>query len=131
MYKKYVMKCKGLEGEKAWNLEFFVYSKSTKCGFCHLAAVIGPLPTRTEVRLLTDVMSADDVHCLRRARCGYSNRTWESWSGQSVLQELWNKLAKCKHLQMERVSKKNPFDSDNEPKHEDIWDPEEMFRRAL
>lgn len=125
MYKKYVLKCKGLEGEKAWNLEFYVYSKSTKCGFCHLAAVIGLLPT---TRLLTDVMSADEVHRLRRARCSYLNRTWESWPGQTVLQELWKKLAKCKYLQMSRVSKKNPFDGD-EPKHEDIWDPEELFRR--
>ena len=129
MYKKYVLKCKGLEGEKAWNLEFYVYSKSTKCGFCHLAAVIGPLPTTEDSRLLTDVMSVDEVHKLRRAKCSYCNRTWESWDGQTVLQELWNKLAKCKYLQMDRVSKNNPFDSSAEPKHESLWDPEELFRR--
>lgn len=129
MYKKYVLKCKGLEGEKKWNLEFFVYSKSTKLGFCHLAAVIGPLPTTAEARLLTDVLSVEEVHKLRRAKCSYCNRTWESWAGQTVLQELWKKLAKCKYLQMDRVSKKNPFDSSSEPKHESLWDPEELFRR--
>lgn len=128
MYKKYVLKCKGLES-KSWNIEFYVYSKNTRCGFCHLAAVVGSLPMKENVRIITDVMSIDDVRRLRLARCSYSNRTWECWPGQTVLQELWKKLAKCEYLQMERVSKKNPFDSSAEPKHESLWDPEELFRR--
>lgn len=129
MYKKYVMKCKAATpGAPSWNVEFFVYSKSTRNGFCHLAAIIGPLPTEAD-KLLMDLMPIEDMHRLRRWKTSYWNRTWESLPGQECLKGLWCKLSKCKHLRMERISKKNPFDSDKEPKHEDIWDPEELFRR--
>lgn len=130
MYKKYVMKCKAeTPNASSWSVEFFVYSKPTRNGFCHLAAVIGPLPTEAG-KCLTDFMSADDAHRLRRSKASYLNRTWESWPGQECLKDLWHKLSECKALRMERISRKNPFDSDKEPKHEDIWDPAELFARG-
>ena len=59
----------------------------------------------------------------------YVNRTWEPWSGQTCLVKLWDQLGKLKFVDMQEASKVNPFSSDDEPEHEDLHDPEELFDR--
>ena len=127
MFKKYEIKVKSTHPEvdrrKSCKVEFYVRSKPTRNGFCHEAIVIGPLPVLEGHQALFDRSE-------RMARKSYLNRTWESWSGQSVLQMLWNKLLKLDWVDASRLPKKNPFDSDKEPKYEPLWDPDELFARG-
>ena len=126
MFKKYKVKVRSQHPEtdrrKGYNVEVCVRSKSTRNGFCHEAIVIGPLP----------VLAGHQDPCDRSelmARKSYRNRTWESWGGQSVLQMLWNKVLKLGWVDASRLPEKNPFDFDKEPKHEPLWDPDELFAR--
>lgn len=126
MFKKYKIKVRSQHPEtdrrKGYNVEFYVRSKPTRNGFCHEAIVIGPLP------VLAGHQDPYDRSELM-ARKSYLNRTWESWSGQSVLQMLWNKVLKLGWVDVSRLPEKNPFDAGKEPKHEPLWDPDELFAR--
>ena len=124
MFKKYKIKVKSqhpeIDHRKNYDIEFFVRSKSTRNGFCHEAVVIGILPTKEGCKAPYDRSE-------RRAKKSYYNRTWEAWEGQSVLKMLWNKILELEWVDTAYLPKKNPFDSDNEPKYESIWDPNELF----
>ena len=126
MFKKYKVKVKSqnpeIDRRKGYDVEFYVRSKSTRNGFCHEAIVIGPLP------VLAGHQDPYDRSELM-ARKSYLNRTWEPWSGQSVLQMLWNKVLKLGWVDVSRLPEKNPFDAGKEPKHESLWDPDELFAR--
>ena len=126
MFKKYAIKVKSTHPEvdrrKSYKVEFYVRSKATRNGFCHEATVLGHLPVKDGCK---DPYNRSE----RLARKTYLNRTWESWSGQSVLQMLWNKLLKLDWVDVSCLPKKNPFDSDKEPKYESLWDPDELFAR--
>lgn len=106
-------------------LEFFVYSRKTPSGFLHEAAMFG-FPSH---RLGMQYPSADDneLYKLRYKRVSYINRTWESYSGQTVLQCLWAQLGKMKK-DFPVFALPCPFDG-GEPDHEDIPDPEDLFGR--
>ena len=126
MFKKYEIKVKPAHPEvdrrKSYKVEFYVRSKSTRNGFCHEAIVVGPLPALEGHQARYDRSE-------RMARKSYLNRTWESWSGQSVLRMLWDKILKLEWVDAAYLPKKNPFDSDKEPKCENLWDPDELFAR--
>ena len=126
MFKKYKVKVKSqnpeIDRRKGYDVEFYVRSKSTRNGFCHEAIVIGPLP------VLAGHQDPYDRSELM-ARKSYLNRTWEPWSGQSVLQMLWNKVLKLGWVDVSCLPEKNPFDAGKEPKHESLWDPDELFAR--
>lgn len=127
MFKKYEIKVKSTHPEvdrrKSYKVEFCVRSKSTRSGFCHEAIVIGPLPVKEGRQAPCDRSE-------RMARKSYLDRTWESWSGQSVLQTLWNKILKLGWVDVSCLPKRNPFDSDKEPKYESLWNPDELFARS-
>lgn len=127
MFKKYEIKVKSTHPEvdrrKSYKVEFYVRSKSTRNGFCHEAIVIGPLPT-------LEGRQAPYDRSERMARKSYLNRTWESWSGQSVLQMLWNKILTLDWVDVSCLPKKSPFGSVKEPKHESLWDPDELFAKG-
>jgi len=59
----------------------------------------------------------------------YVGRTWECYSGQTCLAKLWDQLTKLKFIDMGLISKTNPFDESDEPTHEDLWEPDELFDR--
>lgn len=127
MFKKYKIKVKSqhpeIDHRKNYDIEFFVRSKSTRNGFCHEATVIGPLPVLEGHRVPFDRSE-------RMARKTYLNRTWESWSGQSVLQMLWNKILALDWVDVSCLPKKSPFGSVKEPKYEPLWDPDELFAKG-
>lgn len=127
MFKKYKIRVKSTRPEvdrgKGYEVEFYVRSRPTRNGFCHEAVVIGPLPVKDGHMYACDRSE-------RRAKKFYLNRTWESWSGQSVLQALWNKVLKLDWVDVSCLPKRNPFDSGKEPKHESLWDPDELFARS-
>ena len=127
MFKKYKVKIRSQHPEtdrrKSYNVEFYVRSKPTRSGFCHEAIVIGPLPALEGHQAPCDRSE-------RMARKSYLNRTWESWSGQSVLQMLWNKLLKLDWVDASCLPKKSPFGSVKEPKYESLWDPDELFAKG-
>lgn len=127
MFKKYEIKVKSTHPEvdrrKSYKVEFYVRSKSTRNGFCHEAIVIGPLPT-------LEGRQAPYDRSERMARKSYLNRTWESWSGQSVLQMLWNKILTLDWVDVSCLPKKSPFGSVKEPKYEPLWDPDELFAKG-
>lgn len=124
MFKKYKIKVRSQRPEtdrlKSYNVWFYVRSKPTRNGFCHEATVIGHLPVKDGFKNPYDRSE-------RLARKSYLNRTWESWSGQSVLKMLWDKILKLEWVDAAYLPKKNPFDSGKEPKCEDLWDPDELF----
>ena len=127
MFKKYEIKVKSTHPEvdrrKSYKVEFFVRSKPTRNGFCHEATVIGPLPVLEGHRAPFDRSE-------RMARTSYLNRTWESWSGQSVPQMLWNKILTLDWVDVSCLPKKSPFGSVKEPKYESLWDPDELFAKG-
>ena len=127
MFKKYEIKVKSTHPEidrrKSYKVEFYVRSKSTRNGFCHEAIVVGPLPA-------LEGRQAPYDRSERMARKSYLNRTWESWSGQSVLQMLWNKILTLDWIDVSCLPKKSPFGSVKEPKYESLWDPDELFAKG-
>jgi hypothetical protein len=124
MFKKYKLQADP-ECPDGRQLEFFVYARKTPSGFMHEAAMFG-CPTH---RLGMKYPSADDDKLLklRYERILYVNRTWEQWNGQTVLQRLWEQLGEVKK-DFPVFALPCPFDGD-EPNHEDIPDPEELFGR--
>lgn len=127
MFKKY--KIEWEEDDGRHSVDFFVNSKSTRSGFLHRACVIGCLPRLdsngndwSEYRINDQKLMENRV-----AQVRYTNRTWESYSGQTCLSKLWNRLSKLKFLDMGRASRENPFEDSNEPPHEDLWEPDELF----
>lgn len=124
MFKKYRVPA-DTEYPGGRQLEFFVYSRSTPSGFMHEAAMFG-FPAH---RLGVQYPSADDneLFKLRYKRVLYSNRTWEQWGGQTALQRLWGQLGKVKK-DFPVFALPCPFDGD-EPNHEDIFVPDELFGR--
>lgn len=104
-------------------LEFFVYSRSTPSGFMHEAAMFGFPAHRLGVKY--PLADDDKLLKLRYKRVSYSNRTWEQWSGQTVLQRLWEQLGKMKK-EFPVFALKCPFDGD-EPGHENLHDPDDLF----
>ena len=126
MFKKYKIKVKSqhpeIDRRKNYDIEFFVRSKSTRNGFCHEAVVAGILPTKEGHK---DPCDRSELW----AKKSYYNRTWEAWDGQSVLKMLWNKILGLEWVDTAYLPKKNPFDSDNEPKYELLWDPNELFAK--
>jgi hypothetical protein len=129
MFKKYVFTWNDMGTRKS--VDFFVHSKGTRNGFMHRACAIGPLPRLDDME--KDWAKYSENHDLlfkeRFSKCSYCNRTWECYSGQTCLAKLWNKLAKLNFIDMGRISKTNPFEADDEPDHEDLWDPGELFGR--
>ena len=106
-------------------LEFFVHDRKTPSGFMHEAAMF-MFPKHM---LGVKYPSTDDekLYRLRYKRVSYCNRTWERWSGQTALQRLWRQLGKMKK-EFPVFAQACPFDGD-EPDHEDIPDPDDLFGR--
>lgn len=126
MFKRYRIKY----GE-GLTLDFFVHSKGTRNGFMHRACVIGVIPRLDNMDTDWEKYLANDRKLSEKRVCKvmYLNRTWEPWSGQTCLVKLWDQLGKLKFVDMQEASKVNPFSSDDEPEHEDLWEPEELFQR--
>lgn len=124
MFKKYRVPA-STEYPGGSQLTFYVYSRKTPSGFMHEAVMLG-LPSH---RLGVQYPSADDneLFKLRYKRVSYINRTYERWSGQAVLQRLWEQLGKMKK-DFPVFASPCPFDGD-EPRHEDLFDPDELFGR--
>jgi hypothetical protein len=116
-------------------VDFFVHSKSTRSGFMHRACAIGPLPRLDEKS--EDYgeyrRNDDELFSKRYAKVSYCNRTWESYSGQTCLARLWDQLSELKFLDMGDIRRGNPFADGSakkgEPKHEDLYEPDELFGR--
>lgn len=106
-------------------LEFLVHSRKTPSGFLHEAAMLG-IPAH---RLGVQYPSADynELFKLRYKRVLYQNRTYERWGGQTALQRLWEQLGEVKK-DFPVFAFPCPFDG-NEPAHEDIPDPDDLFGR--
>lgn len=118
MFKKYILK------DEDRNLLFFVHSKKTRNGFCHEACCIG-LPRQSKET--EELVNVEDLFKRRYAKVNYLNRTWESWPGQTVLTRLWEKLEELKE-KYPFFGSGNPFAGD-EPVHEDLPEPDELFDR--
>lgn len=126
MFKKYVFNY----GE-GHSVDFFVHSKGTRNGFMHRACVIGVLPRLDDMGKDWSQYrdNEDKLFGKRVVKVGYANRTWESWDGQSCLQKLWAQLDELKFVDMSQIAKVCPFDSSEEPAHEDLFEPDELFDR--
>lgn len=121
MFKRYPI----VLGGDAGRLMFYVHSRPRGCGggFIHEAVCLGVLPHTEGVNY--DTFFQTD-HKIRYHRVGYENRTWESWGGQSCLSQLWDKIVRTKGIDSSKFPG-NPFSSDNEPEHENLVDPRDIF----
>jgi hypothetical protein len=130
MFKKYTFEFNRNDGSKSKSsLDFYVHSKGTRSGFMHRACVIGPVPRLDDKendwgrRKRND----DTLFKKRMLRVTYLNRTWEGWSGQTCLSRLWEQLDKLKFTDMASVCAENPFGRYEEPEHESLPEPDELF----
>ena len=130
MFKKYRMEYDTKDGDKT-AVDFFVNSKGARNGFMHRACVIGHLPRLDDSDTNWSDYRANDKKLFEKriAKVSYCNRTWECYSGQTCLAKLWDQLTKLKFIDMSRISKTNPFNENDEPTHEDLWEPDELFDR--
>lgn len=130
MFKKYRMEYDAKDGNKT-SVDFFVNSKGARNGFMHRACVIGHLPRLDDSDTNWSDYRANDEKLFEKriAKVSYCNRTWECYSGQTCLAKLWDQLMKLKFIDMSRISKTNPFKENDEPTHEDLWEPDELFDR--
>lgn len=128
MFKKYKMEYMKDDGEIS-SVDFFVNSKGTRMGFMHRACVIGYLPRMDDMGTDYGKYRANENVLMGKRACkvSYIGRTWECYSGQTCLAKLWDQLAKLKFIDMGRISKTNPFNESDEPTHEDLWEPDELF----
>lgn len=124
MFKKYKVPANP-EYPGGSQLEFVVYSRDTPSGFLHEAAMFGFPSHRLGVKY--PLSDDNELFELRYKRVPYQNRTYEMWSGQTVLQRLWEQLGKMKK-EFPVFALPCPFDGD-EPGHEDIPDPNNLFGR--
>lgn len=129
MFKKYTMKWK--EDDLDHSIDFFVNSKAKRSGFLHRACMIGVPPRLDASDNDWEKYRANNEKLFdnRTAKVSFLNRTWESYAGQTCLAKLWEKLAKLKFLDMGRISNSNPFCGGDEPEHENLWEPDELFDR--
>ena len=125
MFKRYVINWDG------GSVDFFVHSRGTRNGFMHRACVIGSLPRLDETGKNWDEYkrNEDKLFTKRVSKASYCNRTWEYWSGQTVLSNLWDQLAELKFVDMSQIRAVNPFKGSEEPEHEELFEPDEMFGR--
>jgi len=130
MFKRYRMTW-GEDGEPDHSIDFFVNSKAKRNGFLHRACVIGLLPRLdSSATNWGEYQKNDDILFSKRmAKVAYCNRTWEAYGGQMCLLRLWEQLDGLKFLDMSLISKTNPFGGSDEPEHEDLWEPDELFDR--
>jgi len=127
MFKKYRFEWEEEDGKRS--IDFFVHSKKTRNGFLHRACALGPVPRLDETSNDWASYRANDEKLVakRVAKVPYCNRTWESYGGQTCLSRIWSQLSKLKFTDMARICKSNPFDGPEEPEHEDLWEPDELF----
>ena len=133
MFKRYKMEWNADNGVRS--VDFFVHSKSTRNGFMHRACVLGCLPRLDEKgnNWSEYLANGERLDAKRTAKVSFCNRTWECYGGQTCLAKLWNQIADLKFLDMGQISNTNPFENDDEPLHEDLLEPDELFdgfRRA-
>ena len=119
------------DGGEISSVDFFVNSKKTRSGFMHRACVIGYLPRIDDMGTDYEKYRANENVLMGKRACkvSYIGRTWECYSGQTCLSRLWDRLTKLKFIDMGRISKTNPFNENDEPTHEDLWEPDELFDR--
>ena len=129
MFKRYRLEWD--DGEGRHSIDFFVNSKARRGGFVHRACMLGVPPRLDAMDNNWSEYRANEGKLFEKriAKVVYCNRTWECYSGQTCLAKLWDQLAKLKFIDMGRISKTNPFKEDDEPAHEDLWEPDELFDR--
>lgn len=131
MFKKYRFTWETKDGGKR-NLDFFVHSRAKESGgFIHEAVAIGEVPRIDSMDTDWDKYNENDRKLFEKRyhKVSYCNRTWEANGGQTCLSGLWTQIAKLKFTDMSRIAEVNPFSSDEEPEHENLWEPEELFGR--
>lgn len=128
MFKKYVFGWSDVDGV-AHTVDFFVHSRKTRNGFQHRACALGPIPRLDDKDADYYKCRAHDVELSKKRvhKISYINRTWECFSGQECLAQLWEKLAKLKFVDMGRISLSNPFRGQEEPPNEGLYDPDALF----
>ena len=130
MFKKYRFWWNSGDGNDH-SLDFFVHSRKTRNGFMHEACFLGTPPRLDgiDARYGDYNDNEDKLFKARYTKVSFCNRTWESWPGQDCLKRLWKKLESLKFVDMSEVCKENPFESDKEPAHDDLWEPEDLYGR--
>jgi hypothetical protein len=109
-------------------LNFYVYGKPGRKGFVWRATVYGNLPR------LDDINKSYDKYARNSERLKKVRTVKErpgpfpvGWGGRQVLVKLWERLAKLPFVDMGAIVTGNPFDVDDEPRHEELLTPEQVF----
>lgn len=109
------------------DVKFYLQRKARpKGGFFYRARAIGNIPRLDDLssnyaRYMKNNEKLESSMRIRRPSAV------EQWPGRSVLSELWDKLAKLSFVDMGQICIANPFLCVDEPAHENLIDPNDIF----
>lgn len=130
MFKRYTFYWRN--GESTEKAIFYVHRKARRGGgFIHRAIVTGAIPRLDEssIDFAQYQRNNEKLEKMSLATMRFipGRRTFfEHWQGRWVLGKLWNQLAELPFTDMMAIGP-NPFDTQKEPEHEDLIEPELLF----
>ena len=126
MFKLYTFRWQN-RAELPERLQIFLHCQTRpKGGFRYRAKMIGEVPRLDDISASFAKYSRNSKR-LASAACIRRPSTFEPWPGQSILRELWERVANLSFVDMGQISLSNPFTNNTEPEHEDLLDPEDVF----
>lgn len=130
MFKRYTFYWRN--GESTEKATFYVHRKARRNGgFIHKAIAVGTIPRldSSTPDYAQYQKNNDKLEKMRRAKAVSipgGKLCFEPWQGKHVLCKLWEHLAKLPFTDMMAIGP-NPFDTQHEPEHEDLIEPEDLF----
>lgn len=131
MFKRYELRWPDSENTVA-KTTFYVHRKARRNGgFIHRAIAVGAIPRldSSTPDYAQYQKNNDKLEKMRRAKAVAipgGKLCLERWQGKHVLCKLWEQLAELPFTDMMAIGY-NPFDSDEEPDHDDLVEPEDVF----
>lgn len=131
MFKRYVFEWPDSNSTQA-KTTFYVHRKARRNGgFVHRAVVEGDIPRLdgSSPDFAQYQRNNEKLEKMSRATMKFipgSRTFYEYWQGKWVLCKLWNQLADLPFTDMMAIGP-NPFDTQHEPEHEDLIEPEDLF----
>lgn len=127
VFKRYSFKYKGRD-KRTHCVEFYLKTKMSCVGVSHNAIAIGEIPRLDDCCDNYLKYKSGTFELNRKRKFKMRARDFELWPGQRCLEELWDRLASVKFVDMGRVlASGNPFSGPDEPECEELIDPDDIF----
>ena len=112
---------------------FYVHRKARRNGgFFHRAIAVGTIPRLDNITsdYAKYQRNTERLEKAMRANTKFvpgGQLVLECWQGKHVLCKLWEQLAALPFTDMQGIYSHNPFDTDEEPDHYDLVEPDDVF----